>query len=633
MELFSQYQTLFTDAINSGRIGVCKWIESGTTIDTALPELSNLTDDKKEWRAIIIRYVDDNLMSSFSCDKLNPYDFLINKDQDNTVKESPIPLVRLTQMLGGIPPLEVEFKAEIVREEYKAPRTVYVPIEDAEKEKAHQALVQKYKFDGKAPAAILIITVRNSSAQDESIGRAWIAHKESDSSEFWKRNHFPSICRFMVYDFAKQGPIQKNADEFGFWYSVMLMSINEWDSSTIQAYRLYTIKTKMDPEKMEESFQALADKLRDAKHYLEKSIKKDIEDHISEEEALPEYKIDVPVALKLPNTEDRLVKNRSFPLLSRGSSTDVAVWTKQRAEAEEEYESAVRTAERTLEQTADKMRSNCTFSEDEVFPLNKYQTEDLNRETMNIYHNIIDVQGRLPKGSASSVINVSETAGQVRKYLLGRIMTKPAILTIVFAAVLVLLSVVPALIQYFQKETGSWQNIMYIVAAAVLITIGCAALVLLIQKLKLNALIRGYNQSLQNAFSRLVDSAADYSDYMTSIASHSRGKSYLNLSERIKHYSDDKHYSKYKHIKAVNILLGKLRTWSKAYHLNVDFSSKRPETRMEIDLSTAPVENKLYAFETGSVYPVAINNSGMTMDSPYPFAEQIEIVREELYDD
>ena len=69
----------------------------------------------------------------------------------------------------------------------------------------------------------------------------------------------------MVYDIEKQGPIQKEADDFGFWYSVMLMAINEWDSSTIQAYRLYKLGVFMNCEAMSESFQMLADRLRDAK--------------------------------------------------------------------------------------------------------------------------------------------------------------------------------------------------------------------------------------------------------------------------------------------------------------------------------------------------------------------------------
>jgi hypothetical protein len=158
-------------------------------------------------------------------------------------------------------------------------------------------------------------------------------------------------------------------------------------------------------------------------------------------------------------------------------------------------------------------------------------------------------------------------------------------------------------------------------------------LILLSQKAELNILIAQYNQRLKDAYNRLVENAGDYSSYMSAIASYSRGRSYLNLSNQKKSASSSAHFSKYKHIKAINILLGKLKAWSKAYHLNVDFTTKRPETRAEIDTTVAPRENKLYSLATGDTYPVAINNSGMSMDSPYPFVKQIAIIREELYED
>ena len=64
IEEFAKYQALFADALKSNRIGVCKWNESGTTVETALPELNSLTDDKEEWRAIIIRFIDDDCMAA-----------------------------------------------------------------------------------------------------------------------------------------------------------------------------------------------------------------------------------------------------------------------------------------------------------------------------------------------------------------------------------------------------------------------------------------------------------------------------------------------------------------------------------------------------------------------------------------
>ena len=633
MELFSQYQPLFADAINSGRIGVCKWIESGTTIDTALPELGNLTDDKEDWRAIIVRYIDDNCMASFDADPQNPYDFEINKEHSDPIEDSPIPLIRLTQMLGGIPPLEVQFKTEVIKEEHKAPRTVYAPIVDEAREKAYKELAKKYSYDGKMPSSIVIVSIRYKKNKDDNIGRAWLYHKESDSSEFWKRNHYPATCRFLVFDFENQGPIQKDADNFNFWLSLMLLSVNDFDSGVLQAYRLYTINTFVNRELMCESFQTLSDRLRDAKHSIEKSIKKDIEAHITEEEELPEYRLEVPVALKLPQSTERSVHQSSFPALSEGALSDIAIWNRQKKEVEEELAASVRSAERTLDQTADRMRDNCTFDEDEVDPLNKYQEEDLSRETNQIYEHIVSIQGTLPNEKVTDDENISKAADAVHKYLLGRVLRTPAIVSALIAILLLALAVIPAFVKSLQSSNKQLEIIGYVLLSEFAVVAIFAIVAILIQKLKLNTLIKRFNQLMKNAFNALVDNADNYSTYMSEIASHSRGSSYMNLSSRKKHYVDTEHSSKYKHIKAINILLGKLISWSKAYHLNVDFTSKRTDVKVDVDVSVAPSENKLYALEVGNSYDVEVNNSGMKVQSPFNFTERIEILREELYDD
>lgn len=633
MEAFSQYQPLFTEAINSGMVGVCKWIESGTTVDTALPELNSLTDDKEEWRAVIVRYIDDHGMASFESDARNPYDFLINQGTEDIVEESPVPLIRLTQMLGGVPPLEVKFKAEVLREPHKAPRTIYVPVDDTQREQAHRALTKKYAFNGKLPSSILIISVRDKSYQEENLGRSWLSHKESESSEFWKRNHFPSVCRFMVYDIEKQGPVQKEADDFGFWYSVMLMAVNEWDSGTIQAYRLYTLGISVNPEAMSESFQMLADRLRDAKHYIERSIRKDVESQMRDELGLPDFKLDVPVALNLPKTDDCTVKKLPFHLLSEGANTDIAAWSKARQSAENILANSIRSAERTLDRTADKMRANCTFAEEDVLPLGKYQTEDLKQETGKLYQQIVRIQSDLPKEDVSSNAELQSASDKVKEQLLGRVTRQPAIITIILAALLVLLSAIPAFVHYITEHHSSLPTIAYVLCGCVLVVTATALFVLISQKAKLDLFVLLYNQRLKNAYNKLVESAGDYSAYMSGIASHARGCSYLNISDRKKYAADVDHFSKYKHVKAISVMLGKLRAWSRAYHLNVDFASKRPETRVDVDVTVAPVENKLYSFATGELYPVAINHSGMSMSSPYPFASRIAIIREELYED
>lgn len=634
IEAFSKYRSLFYEALNSDRIGVCRWNESGTTIETALPELSSLTDDKEEWRAIIVRFIDDNCMAMCQSLPQNPYDFLVNYEHKDEIRENDVPLVRLTQMLGGIPPLEVKFDTNVVKEEHKAPRTIYTPIVDEEKEKAYQALAEKYRFDGKTPSSIIIVSVRNcNDKNDDNIDGVWRSHKESESSEFCKRNQYPSICRFLVYDYEKSGPVQKDADDFNFWLSVMLLSTNDIDPGTVQAYRLYSVRSVVDKKAMSESFQTVADRLRDARQTLEKEIRNNIESQICSEEELPDYRIDVPVALNLPATEDREINNKSFHLISDGASGDIAVWNNQRQSIEDDLVKSVRSAERALDQTADKMRNSCSFEEDEVEQLNKYQVEDMLRETDELYHQIVDIQSKLPTDKISDNNDMIQASDLVKKNLVGRVVRKPVYISISIIGIALLLCAIPGIIQRAEKEPVDLFILAGILLGSVAIVALFGLIVLLVQKSQLNRLIKNYNQKIKAAFNKLIDDADEYSRYMSSIASHSRGSSYIELSSRKKYFHKKGHDSRYKHVKAINVMLRRLKEWSKAYHLDVDFTSKRPENTVEIDISREPFENKLYAINSGDFYSVIINNSGMNMDSPFDFVVRIEIDREELYDD
>lgn len=631
---FSEYQILFSDAIRNNRIGICRWVESGTTIDTALPELRSLTDDKQEWRAIIVRHTDDPLMSSFETDPKNPYDFLVNRAQSEDVSESQIPLVRLSQMLGGVPPLEVQFRAEIIRDDNQAARTVYVPIEDEARQYAYGELVKKYRFDGRLPSSILFVTFSdNDTFGNEAIGKSWLTHKESNSSNFWKRNAFPSTCRFIVYHATRQGPVQKDADDFDFWYSIMLLSLNEWDAGTLQAYRLYSVNTKFDRGQMLDSFQMMVNRMRDARYSLEESIRAGVDVREAEENDLPRYYTEVPVAIKSRRIKETIVNDAVFPLLSEGSNSDESIWRNQRRTVEDNLAVAVRSAERSLDESAEKMRAYCRFTEAEVNPLSQYQEEDMTREANDLFNKIVRMQGLLPKENLVSDAEVQQTSEKVFKFLQGRVEKAPAIGTF-FGAVLVwILTSLPAIIRFFRNGEGAATILLWFAGIGALCLFAAATLALLRQKWKLHTLVKDYNQHLRSVYRKLVEKADDYSTYLSDIASHSRAMSYLQLSAQLKSAENSENSLKYRHVRAIDLLLAKLKRWGRAYHLDLDFTQKRPNTRVEIDISAAPSINKLYTFPSDDPKPVTINNSGITMQSPYSFAERIEIVREELYDD
>ena len=636
IDSFLRYRPFFAEALTAGQIGICRWNEFGRTIETALPELSSLTDDKEEWRAIIVRHTDDHDMSAFESADNNPYDFEVNRDLPG-FEENEVPLVRLTQMLGGVPPVEVSFEAEVIQEEHMQPRTVYHPVKNAELIRQRDALAEFYEFDGRKPSSILIISMRRKPDQDEKLAheadQAWKKRKESWSSEFWKRNQYPSACRFLVYDYEFHGPVQREADDFNFWLSVLLLSLNKVDASTLQAYRLYTVRTILDKDAMKRVFQEQADLLRDSKKVIQKEIRKQIEGRLVFEEELPDYRLDVPVVLNLPKRGDIEVSPRSFPFLSEGQLADFSVWRTEKNRIEEHLVRSVRSANRSLDQTAARMRNNLDIDEAEAEPLNRYQVEDLTRETDQLYRDIVKMQGSLPTEDVSADPKIVQVTNEIQDELSKRVMKGPVLFVGVMTAVLLVMAAFPAVIRLVNGTENRLTGILIMIifgAAAAAID---AIIILALQKHYLNKLILRYDQIIADAFNEREDDADQYTKYLSSIASHSRGIAHLDMSSRLQITEEEQKDDRFVHIRAINAFLGRLKQWGKAQHLNLDLESRRPDSRITVDTTVSPADNKLYVFEAGKYSPVEINHSGLTMQSPYSFTKKIEILREELYDD
>lgn len=630
---FLKHQPLFIESMNNSRIGVCKWIESGTTIDTAVPELSEMTNDKEEWRAVIVRFEDDRSMSEFEFDAQNPYDFKKNSLKKETIEESEIPLIRLTQMLGGVPPPEMKFECEQIVEKNKAPRTVYKPVLDSLQQDAYQKLCKKYEFDGKPPSSIILITVRNGFEEQTSVDKVWTPHKESNSSEFWKRNRYPSSCRFLVYDFYKQGPIQRTADELAFWTSVLLVSTNEIESGTVQGYRLYNMKLDFDKFKMQDSFQLVINRLYSAKAVIEKDIRKSIESQLTVQKGLPDYCVEIPVSVELPDDSKCTIKSKDFGLFSNGANSDIVKWSEQTNRAKLKLSKAVKMAERSLDHTAEHMKVMCSFEEDEISNLDKYQIEDLTEETQKIYRDIVSVQGKLPNRNELEDTRTEQAAKKIQRYLLGRIEKKSAIIAILISVLLVILFHIPAVVQYFSYNVGSIRNIVFVMLIEIVVLVIVALFTITGQKIELNGLLRIYNSYIKAAFNKITDNANTYSRYLSGIASHMRGHSYLNLANKKKFQVESNQRFKYKHLKAINVILSKLNSWGRSYHLNVDFQKPAITENIVIDTSVNPTQNYMYTFEAGNSYFVPLNKSGEEIISPFSFVEKLQILREELYDD
>lgn len=632
-DTFSAYKPLFMDAENNGSIGFCTWIESGKTIDKALPGIRELTDDKEEWRAIIVRTESDIDQYNDMDDVQNPYDYVRDENIENELEESRIPLIRLTHMLGGVPAAEKQFRSVLIEAENKAPRIVYQPVENAERAAAFKKLQQMYVFDGVLPSSILIITIRETKNSQRQDLCDWVSHSESESSNFWKRNRYPSICRFLVFDIVRQGPVRREESMFRFWLSVLMLSINRIDSSALQAYRLYKVGISIDDDLMEETFQQTANRLASVRAGIKSEIRRELHGKVNTDKTLPDYHIDIPVMFEIPKNVKYTVKPSHFRAISDNPAADITVWNMQKTNVEDSLIKCIKEADRELDKTAGRMKRSCKYDEDMVTSLDSYQKKDLIEETDNLHSNLIKLQGDLPTSDFIKDDNAETLSKNIASYLRGRITLPPVISTFALIILLVLCAQIPAAVQYFQGKDIPVKT----VAAVSIISIGimfvCGILTLFHQKVILHSMIHAFNKNMKNKFNKIQANVREYSRYLTAIASYSRGKSYLELSDKKVKDMDGVRNMRRKHLDAIDLLLYRLETWGGAFHLNVDYRHPEVNEEMAIDVMIPPMESGLYSIEAEKSHDVEINKSGVHILSPFAFINKFELVREELYDD
>lgn len=638
LDCLQQFYPLFSESIEADAIGICQWVEAGETVDTAMPELYDLISHKRAWKAVVVCSEFDDINTKYPADAVNPYDFLENKDRegltivDGRIIDCDAPLIRLTHMLGGIPAPEPKFKATIVESENRVPRMEFYPVDDEEsaaQKKIYNAWTEENMFKGLPPAEIVLVKVRKASAAKEMfslVKASWQVHTEADSSEFWKRNLYPHNCRFLVFDMEQRGVMKRQNDLFKLWIGILLISQNDIDPNVLQAHRLYSLKVLLNEGALAESFQQTINKLNMAKYQLEKSLAKEAESVSEVDAPIPDYTVGVPVSFQLPKVSDLHFDTGDYALAGGIGSGDMDIWETYSKKAKREIQTLIQGVDRTLDQAASRLRDQCEYSEADVFPLTPYQEEDFRISLAKNYKEMLEQQETLPGKVSATEEEIGDADSNVRQIILQRMTNSQ----IAFAFGIAISSLVLCLIPgFFFSSSKAVIGVATLIAVAIL---GIAGLmVLLSQKKALINATKRFQMVFQTAVGELSHNASAFSDFLSSVASHIRGCSYLNTMETKRLKRDSSYYFKKKHLKAIDIFLSKLSLWSSALHIKVDLTSVDA-----IELIDNLVEDidydSLYSFDVGKDFVVPLNQIGVTISSPFGFIEKIEIEREEVYD-
>lgn len=633
IELFQEFHPLFMEAINRDQIGVCRWMEPGTTVDTALPELKELIEDKEEWRAIIVRVVDEDDMGQYGYDPRNPFDFKYYHEAKREYAESPIPLVRLTNMLGEIPAPEIKYEAVEILEDNKSPRLVYQPRKSDEEEAVYQDLLEKYDFDGKNPSEIILISVRKRmKAKKERIEQAWTNYNEIESSNFWKINPYAKSCRFIVYDMKHQGSTELDADMFKFWTCVLHIAQNHVEPDELQAYRLYHMNVKLNKGVLQNSIQKRANRLRGISILMTQHIQAEDSKWRLEHKKLPNYRMEVPVVLDLPRHHNLSVDHGMFPTLTNNVENDMRRWNELSRESEQRLKETAGRAEVALDEAAEMMRDFRSMREQEVLQLNKYQRKMMDVDLRGLYSLFLDSQKQLPDSKKAVNDHLKESSQDVRKSLMLRITSKQIINLVWIIVLLIAMVIVPGIIVYYTRDTGNLRSIISALFVLIDLFVLPVLILVILQKREMTDKIRTYNLALGAAVGKIAESSELYSNFLGSMVSHSRGQSYLQILRNKKFALSNTRITIDTHMKAIDAMMYTLEKWNKAFYLNANFNQSFYDEDDGFEMGIPPMKNRLYTLEYGHSHEIPLNNSGAKVQSPFDFVERIELTREELYD-
>ena len=633
MDSFSTHYPLFLEALDKGDIGLCRWNEAGSTIDTAVPELAELTNDKKEWRAIIVHTDSESFMSEFPASGRNPYDFIVNESDDKLIKESPVPLIRLTHILGGVPAPTKRFNEKTIDDKIP-PQVVYIPIDNTDEQHVYERLTEKYRYDGKKPSEIMLITLRAKCEDSKHQSkRVWQKIYEDSSSDFWERNHYPSICRFLVFDTTQQGPVERNAEMFRFWTSVMALSLNDVEPDFLQAYRLYRVCACIDPDALRDTFQQTVARLAGAQATIEENIRKETQRRLNEASVLPDYAVEIPVTFDFSMNPIKKAKEKRFGLAAKNVDSELRAWEGLRESSEQEVKAAFHITDRRLEQSAERLHTVSEYRDTSIRRLDKYEVLDFGQQLEETYGGVMEILGELPREPLYKESDIAAAAAKVSDSILSRMTIAQTFSCVGIAAGLLCLSLIPAALKLKTQPNGSiWMLVGTIIVGLGLLSAGATAL-LYLKRRRLTGEIAKYTSKLRRILAALTVSAQDFSQYLSGIASHIRGSTYLKQFH-MKNFDEEQILESRKtHMRATQALIGKLMTWSVAFHIPVNFAEDAIEDNVLIDPLCPPGKNPLYTFEYGTNYERPLNASGDQVISPFAFVTQLKIDREELYND
>jgi hypothetical protein len=660
-DLMQDYRFLFKPFLDEGSVVFCDWNEAGTDLQSSVPDLRDIIRGKKEWRALIVSA--DSVYDYKGTprpSKDNPFDFS-KFDTLEEPHESPVPLVRLTHIIGGFSstlPKEFEKGFEYIDDTGEKIRVreaeltenqiqqlseryfdsltpVYIEkTEDKDYAARQKEIAEKYTFNEIRPTEILLVATRKKHENDDrlKIVEAWKSHLEMTSSAFWERLKYPNNCRFLFSDITNSDNSQYQNDVTEFWLSVLSLAINKINSSTLQAYRLYKIHVDISTEELEKILNLQLNEMISAYAYVKEQLTLHPSFSFGENEDVVRRQ-KIPVAIENTSTADLFVDISRIGLSRDCPEEESTLWNSQVRQKKSNLELYLKSPRRAVDKSAEMLRKKTDGFLGEHYELDRFQITDIN-EFMN------DLEVKIISSGSKNTVNkkkvnkdISEIDKKVRKNISFRLTKKTVIIGGLVILAIILAGYIPYIIQSKNVSDDALYASIGLSFGVLLLSSFGGIFALLIQRKQIKNIMREFNTYVRGIINNIQLYSLNFEEFFTNICTYMKAQSVLaGLKDNAgEDFSKSGVLNTHKH--ALAKAIEKYETWLVAYGIERR-EQVLPVVSSFFNPDVSPKENMLYFFEADDdENDIPLNSTGDMVTAPYKFVSKLWIEREDVFDE
>ena len=630
-----RYKSLFQPYIDKGQIEFCFWDENGREPKDAFKQLSSIVHGIREWRALVALPPDEDPRGAkdeyLRTRDDNPFDYLCNSNPEPLFKESDVPLIRLAQMLGGVPLVSHHFQTadlsvigtEESEETLRERQDIWNDLNDRYS-LSYDMPERLFLFTARYPKRIMIPTMTDVELANRH---------EINSSMFWYRNRYPAKARFMIQDCARPGHAHHDEDLFRFWMTVLTLALNPIPSGMLEAYKLYNVQAVVSRDEVHQLFSDYYHRLSGIRFAAEKQVielRKQMQMK-RERDNLPEYHHEIPVWFDNIREDNMFISSRDIGLAGDCPIQEEPWWYRQVAESMKAVSKVFRKLQIELDRASLLTRLSSKVNDTEIAELDEYQYNEMAEQLAELEKEILmfNTNAVLPRAKYNKDLNEAKKAAATS---MRKRMTRKMTVTAGLVGILVfIVSFLPDV--FYQYLDGASFLMMFgvilIGGLLMALTIGGA---LWDFRAVIQMKISDYNAILTVILNDIRKSANIFSDYLSKCCSYMRGMDMLQALKRRTMISAEGIITMTRHINQLTARINLIEDWMTDFELT-PLPDDGTFSRIVFDYEIDPQRNNGYLIDIDMFDPDIPGPGGMIFRAPYPFVDELCADRVAVFED